>query len=69
MKLIRLEDMVAVAAFAAQEVADAINATRYWYSIGSLNTTLLTTPGITGTQEAQNVLEYDVLHFAALGRG
>lgn len=50
-------------------VADAINATRYWYSIGSLNTTLLTTPDITGTQEAQNVLEYDVLHFAALGRG
>lgn len=49
--------------------AEAINATRYWYSIGSLNTTLLTTPDITGTQEAQNVLEYDVLHFAALGRG
>ncbi|HEY0188826.1 MAG TPA: ABC transporter substrate-binding protein [Cellulomonas sp.] len=49
-------------------VADAVNATRYWYSIGSLNTTLLTTPDITGTQEAQNVLEYDVLHFAALGR-
>ncbi|HYQ75600.1 ABC transporter substrate-binding protein [Cellulomonas sp.] len=50
-------------------VAEAINATRYWYSIGSLNTTLLTTPDITGTTEAQNVLEYDVLHFAALGRG
>lgn len=49
-------------------VADAVNATRYWYSIGSLNTTLLTTPEVTGTQEAQNVLEYDVLHFAALGR-
>jgi peptide/nickel transport system substrate-binding protein len=49
-------------------VADAVNATRYWYSIGSLNTTLLTTPDVTGTQEAQNVLEYDVLHFAALGR-
>ncbi|TKR23607.1 ABC transporter substrate-binding protein [Cellulomonas hominis] len=56
-----------VAAYAP--AADAINATRYWYSIGSLNTTLLTTPDVTGTQEAQNVLEYDVLHFAALGRG
>ncbi|HEY0216141.1 MAG TPA: ABC transporter substrate-binding protein, partial [Cellulomonas sp.] len=49
-------------------VADAVNATRYWYSIGSLNTTLLTSPDVTGTQEAQNVLEYDTLHFAALGR-
>lgn len=49
-------------------VADAVNATRYWYSIGSLNTTLLTTPDVTGTQDAQNVLEYDVLHFAALDR-
>lgn len=49
-------------------VAAAINETRYWYSIGSLNTTLLTTPDVTGTQEAQNVLEYNVLHFAALGR-
>lgn len=41
---------------------------RNWFSIGSLNTTLLTTPGITGTREAQNLLEYNVLHFAALGR-
>jgi peptide/nickel transport system substrate-binding protein len=56
-----------IAAYAP--AAEAINATRYWYSIGSLNTTLLTTPDVTGTQEAQNVLEYDVLHFAALGRG
>jgi peptide/nickel transport system substrate-binding protein len=55
-----------ITAYAA--AADAINATRYWYSIGSLNTTLLTTPEVTGTVEAQNVLEYDVLHFAALGR-
>lgn len=50
-------------------VADAVNASRYWYSIGSLNTTLLTTPDVTGTTEAQNLLEYNVLHFAALGRG
>jgi peptide/nickel transport system substrate-binding protein len=54
---------------AYRDVADAVNATRYWYSIGSLNTTLLTTPDVTGTREAQNVLEYNVLHFAALGRG
>lgn len=50
-------------------VADAVNATRYWFSIGSLNSTLLTTPDVTGATEAQNVLEYNVLHFAALGRG
>ncbi|MEU6146913.1 ABC transporter substrate-binding protein [Streptomyces sp. NPDC047081] len=49
-------------------VARSVIASRYWYSIGSLNTTLLTVPGITGVRQAQNLLEYDVLHFAALGR-
>ncbi|GAB2888338.1 ABC transporter substrate-binding protein [Streptomyces mayteni] len=48
----------------AQSVVDS----RHWFSIGSLNTTLLTTPDITGTREAQNLLEYNVLHFAALDR-
>ncbi|MFF1680315.1 ABC transporter substrate-binding protein [Streptomyces sp. NPDC058256] len=49
-------------------VARSVIDSRNWFSIGSLNTTLLTTPGITGTREAQNLLEYNVLHFAALGR-
>ncbi|RMB81501.1 hypothetical protein CTZ28_34410 [Streptomyces shenzhenensis] len=49
-------------------VARSVIDSRYWFSIGSLNTTLLTVPGITGTREAQNLLEYNVLHFAALGR-
>ncbi|MFI1734178.1 ABC transporter substrate-binding protein [Streptomyces acidicola] len=49
-------------------VARSVIDSRYWYSIGSLNTTLLTVPGITGTREAQNLLEYNALHFAALGR-
>ncbi|MFI6253387.1 ABC transporter substrate-binding protein [Streptomyces sp. NPDC051016] len=49
-------------------VARSVIDSRYWFSIGSLNTTLLTVPGITGTRKAQNLLEYNVLHFAALGR-
>lgn len=49
-------------------VARAVIDSRYWFSIGSLNTTLLTAPDITGTRRAQNLLEYNVLHFAALGR-
>ncbi|MFJ3671412.1 ABC transporter substrate-binding protein [Streptomyces sp. NPDC090106] len=49
-------------------VARSVIDSRYWFSIGSLNTTLLTVPGITGTRDAQNLLEYNVLHFAALGR-
>jgi peptide/nickel transport system substrate-binding protein len=50
-------------------IAQSVIASRYWFSTGSLNTTLLTTKGITKTHEAQNLLEYNVLHFAVLGRG
>ena len=53
---------------AYEPVARSVIASRYWFSVGSLNTTLLTVPGITGTRAAQNLLEYNVLHFAALGR-
>jgi peptide/nickel transport system substrate-binding protein len=47
----------------AQKVIDA----KYWYSIGSLQTTTVASADITGLDEARNVLEYGVLHFAALG--
>jgi peptide/nickel transport system substrate-binding protein len=47
----------------AQKIIDA----KYWFSIGSLQTTTIARTGLTGLDEARNLLEYNVLHFAALG--
>lgn len=49
------------------DIAKSIIDSKYWYSIGSLQTTTVTRTGITGIDDARNVLEYNVLHFAALG--
>ena len=48
-------------------VATKVVDSKYWYSIGSLQTTTVTRTGLTGIDDARNVLEYNVLHFAALG--
>jgi peptide/nickel transport system substrate-binding protein len=47
----------------AQKIIDA----KYWFSIGSLQTTTIARTGLTGLDDARNLLEYNVLHFAALG--
>lgn len=47
----------------AQKIIDS----KYWFSTGSLNTTTITRDGVTGIDDARNLLEYNVLHFAALG--
>ncbi len=48
-------------------IAQDIIGTGYWYSIGALQTTTVTAAGVTGLDAARNALEYNVLHFAALG--
>ncbi|WEO76367.1 ABC transporter substrate-binding protein [Cryobacterium sp. SO2] len=49
------------------DIAAKIIDTKYWFSIGSLQTTTITRTGLTGIDDARNLLEYNVLHFAALG--
>jgi peptide/nickel transport system substrate-binding protein len=48
-------------------IATKVVDSKFWYSIGSLQTTTVTRSGLTGIDDARNVLEYNVLHFAALG--
>ena len=48
-------------------IAQKIIAAKYWFSIGSLQTTTIARTGLTGLDDARNLLEYNVLHFAALG--
>ena len=52
---------------AYSDIATSIIDSKFWYSIGSLQTTTVTRTGVTGIDEARNLLEYNVLHFAALG--
>jgi peptide/nickel transport system substrate-binding protein len=48
-------------------IAQKVIASKYWFSTGSLQTTTVTRSGLTGIDDARNLLEYNVLHFAALG--
>ncbi|MCS6561252.1 MULTISPECIES: ABC transporter substrate-binding protein [Curtobacterium] len=64
-----LDDAVASGdddAYAA--IAAAVNDSGYWLSTGSLNSTTVVRDDVRGVDDAQNVLEYNVLHFAALDR-
>lgn len=49
-------------------VATSVIDAGYWFSTGSLNSTTVVRDDVTGVDDAQNVLEYNVLHFAALDR-
>jgi len=48
-------------------IATSIIDSKNWFSIGSLQTTTIVRTGVTGLDDARNLLEYNVLHFAALG--
>jgi peptide/nickel transport system substrate-binding protein len=50
-------------------IAKKVIDSKYWLSVGSLQTTTITRSGLTGIDDARNLLEYNVLHFAALGNG